>query len=139
MLDTELVALSKYRRERAEEMLKTAKRDLAAGDYASANNRAYYCIFHAMRATIALTGEDYKKHSGVISRFSEQYLKSNLLPRELSKTISTASVIRNRSDYEDFYVCSVEDTHLLLDGAEAFLMIVKDYLMTQWENYTLNE
>ena len=28
-----------------------------AEDYASANNRAYYCIFHAMRAVIALDGE----------------------------------------------------------------------------------
>ena len=78
MLDTAWSALSKYRLERAEEMLKTARRDLDAGDYASANNRAYYCIFHAMRATLALTGEDYKKHSGVISRFSEQYLKTKL-------------------------------------------------------------
>ena len=132
MLDTELVALSKYRRERAEEMLKTAKRDLAAGDYASANNRAYYCIFHAMRATIALTGEDYKKHSGVISRFSEQYLKSNLLPRELSKTISTASVIRNRSDYEDFYICSISDTEKLVTNAELFLNTISAFLDTKY-------
>ena len=61
MLDAAKSGLSKYRLERAGEMLKTARRDLDAGDYASANNRAYYCIFHAMRATLALTGEDYKK------------------------------------------------------------------------------
>ena len=36
MLDTERIALSKYRLERAGEMLKTARRDLDAGDYASA-------------------------------------------------------------------------------------------------------
>ena len=54
MLDAAWIALSKYRLERAGEMLKTARRDLDAGDYASANNRAYYCIFHAMRATLAL-------------------------------------------------------------------------------------
>ena len=102
MLDAARIDLSKYRLERAGEMLKTARRDLDAGDYASANNRAYYCVFHAMRATLALTGEDYKKHSGVISRFSEQYLKTKLLPPELSRIISMASIIRNRSDYEDF-------------------------------------
>ena len=110
MLDAARIGLSKYRLERAGEMLKTARRDLDAGDYASANNRAYYCVFHAMRATLALTGEDYKKHSGVISRFSEQYLKTKLLPPELSKIISMASIIRNRSDYEDFYICSISDT-----------------------------
>ncbi len=52
------IDLSKYRLERAAEMLKTAKRDLEAEDYASANNRAYYCIFHSMRSMLALTGED---------------------------------------------------------------------------------
>ena len=93
------IELSKYRLERAEEMLTAAKRDLEAEDYASANNRAYYCIFHAMRAALALTGEDNKKHSGVISRFSELYMKTKILPPELSRLISTASIIRNRSDY----------------------------------------
>lgn len=121
MPDAERIALSKYRLERAGEMLKTARRDLDAGDYASANNRAYYCIFHAMRAVLALTGEDYKKHSGVISRFSEQYLKTKILPPELSKIISMASIIRNRSDYEDFYICSIADTKKLVEDAALFL------------------
>ena len=126
------IDLSKYRLERAAEMLKTAKRDLEAEDYASANNRAYYCIFHSMRAVLALTGEDYKRHSGVIARFSEQYLKTKVLPPELSKTISMAFIIRNRSDYEDFYVCSIDDTKKLVSGAEAFLQTVSAYLEKQY-------
>ena len=130
MLDAERIALSKYRLERAGEMLKTARRDLDAGDYASANNRAYYCIFHAMRATLALTGEDYKKHSGVISRFSEQYLKSKLLPPELSKIISMASIIR--SDYEDFYICSIADTTKLVSDAALFLDTVTAFLQMKY-------
>ena len=76
MPDPARIDLSKYRLARAGEMLKTACRDLEAEDYASANNRAYYCIFHAMRAVLALTGEDYKKHSGVISRFSDMCVPS---------------------------------------------------------------
>lgn len=74
MHDTTRIDLSKYRLEKAEAVLKTAKRLLDDEDYASANNRAYYSIFHAMRAVIALDGEDYKKHSAVIARFSEKYL-----------------------------------------------------------------
>jgi len=46
------VTLSKYRMEKAADMLSSAKRDMEAKDYASANNRAYYCIFHAMRAVL---------------------------------------------------------------------------------------
>ncbi len=136
MPDTSYVELSKYRLERAAEMLKTAKRDLEAEDYASANNRAYYCIFHSMRAVLALTGEDYKRHSGVIARFSEQYLKTKLLPPELSKTISMAFIIRNRSDYEDFYVCSIADTEKLVSDAESFMQAVSTFLEQKYQKLT---
>lgn len=130
---SDLMDLSRYRLEKAYEMLATAQRDLQAEDYASANNRAYYCIFHAMRAILALDGEDYQKHSAVIARFSMNYLKTDILPREYGKLIANASLIRNRSDYEDFYICAVEDTQRLVEGAEAFLECMKKYLMIKYE------
>ena len=136
MPDASYYDLSQYRLDRANEMLKTAKRDLEAEDYASANNRAYYCIFHSMRAVLALTGEDYKRHSGVIARFSEQYLKTRLLTPELSKTISMAFIIRNRSDYEDFYVCSITDTKKLVADAEVFLQTISDFLEQRYNEQT---
>lgn len=109
-------------------MLASAKRDMEAKDYASANNRAYYAVLHAMRAVLALDGEDFKKHSAVIARFTLNYLKPEILPREYSKLISNASLIRNRSDYEDFYICSVSDTNALFSGAERFCAEVEKYL-----------
>ncbi|MDD6143010.1 MAG: HEPN domain-containing protein [bacterium] len=126
------VDLSRYRLDKASEMLATARRDMNAEDYASANNRAYYCIFHAMRAVLALDGEDYQKHSAVIARFSLNYLKTDIMPREYGKLISSASLIRNRSDYEDFYICSVEDTQKLVAGAEEFLKCVAGYLREKY-------
>jgi len=41
MLDTALIDLSRYRLDKAAEMLDAAKRDFREADYASANNRAY--------------------------------------------------------------------------------------------------
>ncbi len=46
-------------------MLQTAKRDWDAEDYASANNRTYYCIFHTMQ--VAFDGEDFKNRSAMIA------------------------------------------------------------------------
>ena len=46
--------LSKYRFERAEQMLRASKVAYAEQDWVTANNRAYYCFFHAMRAVLAL-------------------------------------------------------------------------------------
>ena len=104
---------------------------MEARDYASANNRAYYAIFHAIRAVLALDGEDFKKHSAVIARFTLNYSKTEILPREYSKLISNASLIRNRSDYEDLYICSVADTNALFSGAVTFCGDVGEYL-EQW-------
>ncbi|MBQ9196701.1 MAG: HEPN domain-containing protein [Clostridia bacterium] len=133
MADQALIDLPHYRLEKASEMYAAALRDLRERDYASANNRAYYCIFHAMRAVLALDGEDYKKHSAVIARFTLNYLKTDILPREYGTLISNAALIRNRSDYEDFYICSVEDTKRLIDGARDFLDEVRKYLDTHYK------
>ena len=131
MPDERVVALSRYRLERSEAMISSAKRDFDSGDYASANNRAYYCIFHAMRAVLALDNADFKKHSAVIARFGQDYLKTDRIDRSFGPLITTASLIRSRSDYEDFYICSIEETERLLDGAQAFLTAVKAYLAAQ--------
>lgn len=128
MPDISRAALSRYRLQKSADMLASARRDLEAKDYASANNRAYYSIFHAMRAVLALDGEDYKRHSAVISRFSQGYLKTGIIPRDFGKLISNASLIRNRSDYEDFFICSISDTESLMSGAAAFYETISRYL-----------
>ena len=49
-----------------------------------------------------------------IAVITMNYLKTEILSREYGKLISNASLIRNRSDYEDFYICSIEDTQKLV-------------------------
>ena len=68
----------------------------------------------------------------VIARFTLNYLKTEILPRDYGKLISNASLIRNRSDYEDFYLCSVEDTTRLIEGAESFYHAVREYLVNRY-------
>ena len=128
MPDVTKTDLSKYRLNKAAEMLASADRDLQAEDYASANNRAYYAVFHCMRSVLAMDGEDYKKHSAVISRFSLLYLKTEIFPRDFSRLIANASLIRNRSDYEDFFICSIADTTALVSGAKDFYKSTAMYL-----------
>ncbi len=58
MSDRGVKDLAQYRLTKAKEMLNASLRDDQQRDYASANNRAYYCIFHSMRALLALNGEE---------------------------------------------------------------------------------
>ena len=101
--------LSNYRIEMAKETLKTARLLYENARYKDSVNRSYYTIFHSMRAVLALEGVDYKKHSGVIAHFREKYVKPGIFSKKLSNIVGQASLIRNQSDYEDFFLVSAED------------------------------
>lgn len=121
-------SLSEYRLEKAKECLKFARILFENDGYTEAANRAYYAIFHATRALLALDGVDRKKHSGVISYFQENYVKNNIFDKEYSYIIKNAFSIRQEADYEDFYVISKEETKEQIEKAEMFISRISDYL-----------
>ena len=69
--------------ERAREDLDAAHLLFDAGSYRIANNRAYYAIFHAMRAVLVFDNVDSSKHSGIIAEFRRRYIKSGCFPMEI--------------------------------------------------------
>lgn len=121
-------SLSKYRIEQAHEFLNDAKHNLEVNAYKTANNRAYYSIFHSMRALLALDGVDFKKHSGVIAYFRENYIKTKIFERKYSDIVSSASLIRNKSDYDDFYIANKQETIEQVENARAMYEAVEEYL-----------
>lgn len=101
---------------------------LKIGDYKTVANRSYYAVFSAMRAVLALDSFDSKKHSGIIAEFRRRYLKTEILPKELSETIDSLVEIRQGSDYDDFYIVSKEEVTLQLKNARLFVTEVENYL-----------
>ena len=59
--------LAKYRLERAKESLEDAKLLYNNNSLLAANNRAYYSIFHAIKAVLSLERKDFKRHKDVIA------------------------------------------------------------------------
>jgi len=94
-------------------------------------NRSYYAIFHAMRSITALTGYDSSKHSGIIAYFNQTYVKTGEFDKEASKIIKKASYLREKSDYEDFYVASKQEAEDQLEEAKNFLAKVEKYLRSK--------
>ncbi len=119
--------------ERAKEEYETAVVLLNAEHYRAANNRAYYSIFHAMRSVLAFDGYDSKKHSGIISRFRKQYIKTEIFPESLSDIIGEASEIRNASDYDDMFIASISETKEQIENAKIFLQYVSKFVQTKLE------
>jgi len=120
--------MSKYRLEKAEQCLAAAKLLVAAGDYFAAANRSYYCVFHAMRSVMALKNVDFGNHGQVIGYFRREFIKTDVFSKEMSRIIDTLFQVRNKSDYDDFYLISKEDVTNQLASAELFLGEVQKYL-----------
>lgn len=132
MHNEDLINLSKARIEHAKDCLKESDILLSAGEYKGAANRAYYAAFHAMRAMLILDEFDSKKHSGIIAKFREFYLKTDLFDKEFSESISSLFRVRTASDYDDFYVVSKNDAIAQYEKAKKISTLIENYLYTKW-------
>lgn len=127
-MDNKIMTLSKYRLEKAKEDLKSARLNLENGLIKASINRSYYSIFHAIRSVNALDEFDSKKHSGVIAHFNQHYIHTGKFEKQMYSIINTAYKIRERSDYDDFYLASKNDAEEQLNNAEMFLETISIYL-----------
>ncbi|MDO5807288.1 MAG: HEPN domain-containing protein [Lachnospiraceae bacterium] len=132
--DTTRNDYAKYRIDRAKEDLETAHLLFEAGKYRIANNRAYYAIFHALRAVLVFDDFDSSKHSGVIAEFRRRYIKEGIFPTEISKMIGQAFTIRNASDYDDMFLASKSDTEEQISNADYVYELISQYIMDKIEN-----
>lgn len=128
MPEEPLVSLCRYRMEKARQCLVTAKNTMYDGDYATSANRSYYAIFHGMRAILALDSLDFKKHSAVIARFRELYIKTGDFDIVYSRIIGEAFDLRGDCDYEDFYLVTKTEVETQIKNAAQFLDAVESYI-----------
>ena len=124
---------ARYRLDIALEDLQSAQKLFTDGHFRAANNRAYYAIFHAIRAALALKRVDSSKHSGVIAEFRRLFIKEGLLPVEISQMIGSAFTIRNASDYDDMFIASKSETKEQIENANYVYEQIKKYIDKQAE------
>ena len=98
--------LAMHRLEQAKENIEEAEILYKMNKFKGANNRAYYSIFHSIKAVLALEPIDFKKHKNVIAHFNKNYVQPEIFPRELGRKIVKAEEIRHASDYDTFYIAS---------------------------------
>ena len=74
-------------------------------DVDGACNRGYYAMFDAARAALLAEGsgeaEIPRTHSGLITAFSPQLVKTGRVPVELGRALNRAAEIRLIADYKD--------------------------------------
>ena len=114
--------------EKAKNALDEAKILFDSEKYYGAANRSYYAAFHAMSALLIYDGYSMKKHSGVISKFRELYIKTGIFETEVSEMIAALFNIRTECDYDTFYVVAKADVEEQIKNAELILELIEKRL-----------
>jgi uncharacterized protein (UPF0332 family) len=85
--------------QRALASLSAAEKLLADGFADFAASRAYYATFYAASALLVAEGKRFSKHSAVIARIHQDYVKTGRLPTAIGKIITSLYDLRGIGDY----------------------------------------
>ncbi len=91
-------------------------------------NRSYYVAFYAIKAVLALDEVDFKRHKDVIAYFNKTYVATEEFPRELGRRIGKLQHLREKADYDDFFIASVEQAKIQIESADKIIRYTKNYL-----------
>ena len=93
--------------------------------FSEAISEAYYAMFHAAKALLALRGIYPKTHAGVVSQFGLQFVK-DLLRNYMAKSSAKAEAKREKADYDIYFEPSEEEAEDIVEDAEKFLVRIKE-------------
>lgn len=89
---------------------------------------SYYVAFYVVRAVPALESIDFKRHKDVIAYFNKNYVATEIFPKELGRRLGRMQMMREDSDYSDFFTASLEDAKKQYETAEMMIVPVESYL-----------
>ncbi|MEI6125179.1 MAG: HEPN domain-containing protein [Pseudomonadota bacterium] len=123
----ELRSLIDYRLQEADDAHEEAAILFESGKMRGALNRVYYSMFYATLALLATKELSSSKHSGVISLFHKEFVKTGLISADVAKFLDIAFDLRNKCDYREFVEPERARVIELLEEADIFIKKVKTY------------
>ena len=95
--------LVNYRLTRAWDTLEDARILADKKRWNSTINRLYYACYYAVIALLLNSDLNATTHNGVKSLFSEEYIKTGIIPKDLGKIYSQLFTWRQKGDYDDLF------------------------------------
>lgn len=114
-------ALIEYRMERARETLGEARIMFDAGRINTYVNRLYYACFYAVSALLLMRNFSTSKHGYLRSLMHREFVKTGLIPKDLSRHFDVLFDSRLEGDYADFVRFKAEDVAGWLDKTQKFV------------------
>ncbi|MHC1706725.1 MAG: HEPN domain-containing protein [Bacteroidales bacterium] len=95
----------------------------------SAINRLYYAAYYAVIAI--LLKHDYKPttHNGAKSVFSEQFIKTGLIPVEYGKLYSQLFTWRQKGDYDDLFDFDREKVIPYIEPVQKLIEVIESKIL----------
>ena len=121
--------LIQYRLESAREMLRDAQLlRQSGGSPKSIVNRAYYAVFYASLALLVTADVEPSKHTGVLAKFDELFVRQGIFAKEMSRILHHAFDMRQAGDYQKSRVITIEKADEVLNSAEEFVKTIESKL-----------
>ena len=114
-------ALIEYRMERARETVDEARIMFDAGRINTYVNRLYYACFYAVSALLLTRGFSTSKHGYLRSLMYREFVKTDLMPKDLGTHFDLLFDNRHKGDYEDFIRFEAEDVVGWLKNTKRFI------------------
>lgn len=114
--------------EAGNEALEAARSLVEKGLYRSAMSRAYYALFHHIKALLYTQGLEPKSHEELEHLFGLHFVKSGKVDIKSAKLLARLQKYRERSDYGLVTVFTKEDLEQELKEVEEFLADIQRYL-----------
>jgi uncharacterized protein (UPF0332 family) len=112
---------------RASELFGAAKALIAASFANDAVSRAYYAVFHLIRAALLSRGIEPKTHAGALRLLNTELTHKGHLPA-FSKLVSGLQRSREAADYEAGITFTLEEAQSAVSDAERFQVAVLELL-----------
>lgn len=110
----------------AADSLDAAELLLSEGFPGYAASRAYYAMFYLAQAFLLEQGQDYSKHSAVISAFGRDLAKTDTVPRYFHRYLIEGQTTRLLADYRGAPI-SDEEAQIQIDRGREFLEFTRQY------------
>lgn len=120
-MNIEIKILVEHRFKQASETLDAARKLSESGYYRDAVNRGYYAMFYAGLALLAARTLGTSKHTGVLSLFGQEFIKTGLFSPDAGRHLRQAFELRQECDYEDFIEPTNEQAQEIISNARDFL------------------
>ncbi len=130
MTDVERKEHIEYRIQNARKTIEELKTHIENKFWNTAGNRMYYACFYAVGALLMKSGISASSHSGTIRMFSQHFILTGKMKKELGKHFSELFEKRQRGDYGDLFDFD-EETIVRLYGPSVEFIDTVEALVNQ--------